>query len=29
MKVFVDLRMLHGLGINSGTSFAPGAGIRW
>jgi opacity protein-like surface antigen len=29
MKFFAEARVLHGIGINSGTTFAPGAGIRW
>lgn len=29
MKFFVEVRVLHGLGINSGTTLAPGAGVRW
>jgi len=29
MKFFVEVRVLHGLGINSGTTLAPGGGVRW
>jgi hypothetical protein len=29
MKVFAEVRILHGLGINSGTTLAPGVGVRW
>ena len=29
MKFFTEVRILHGLGINSGTTLAPAAGIRW
>jgi hypothetical protein len=29
MKFFAEIRVLHGLGINSGTTLAPGGGIRF
>lgn len=29
MKFFTEVRVLHGIGINSGTTLATGGGIRW